>query len=198
MKNPYSFYRLTLTAGQILQTSVFGNFLNMLSNTSATNIRLRIDGEPEQELPAGLSVELPSGSTFTNIEFRNSTLVSVTIEFSTSSGRIMDNRLVVSGAINSSDTILDKALGNSSTFAVAQVTVPATANGIVIKAANANRQRITITNAGASIVYLAKDDTVTATTGHALLAGMAITLNTTDAIYGIVAAGTNLVTYLEE
>jgi len=199
MKSPYQhFGPITIAAGQSLPWAVMGNYFEILSNNSATNVRIRISGDTEYELPTGLGIKLPETLTYTDLEFRNTTLVDMIITFASSNGEFSDNRLVISGSINTNDIGLNKALGNSSTFAPAQVTVPATAGGIVIKAVNANRQRITITNSGAATVYLGKDNTVTAATGHALLAGMAITLNCTSAIYGIVAAGTNLVTYLEE
>lgn len=199
MKSPYQFYGpITLAAGQSLQWAVMGNYFEILSNNSATNVRVRIAGDTEYELPTGLGIELPETKTYTDIEFRNPTLVDMVITFASSNGKFSDNRLVISGNINTNDIGLNKALGNSSTFEAAQVTVPATANGILISAANANRRRIIIANIGAVTVFIKKDNTVTVADGHALPAGGVIVLNTTGAIYGIVSAGTCVVTTLEE
>lgn len=99
---------------------------------------------------------------------------------------------------STSGSVLDllTAIGNGTSYAVNQVSVAAVAT--VIKAANTSRKRITITNAGAATIYIGSAATVTAANGHALLAGMAITLNNTAAVYGIVAAGAETATYLEE
>lgn len=91
------------------------------------------------------------------------------------------------------------ALGNGSSFGAGQVTVPATAGGILIKAANTSRKRITITNSGSNTIFLGASAALTAiASSHALPAGASITLNNTAAIYGIVAAGNEIATYLEE
>jgi len=200
MKSPYQFFGpIILSAGQRLEWAVQGNYFEILSNDSATNVKIRIEGDTEYDLPTGLGIKLPQSETYTRLEFRNPTLVDMTITFASSNGEFSDNRLVISGSVNTNDIGLNKALGLSSTFTTAQVTVPATANGIQIAAANANRRRITVKNpAGGQPVYLKKDNTVTTSNGHMLDGGESIELTTTDAIFGIVAAGTQLVTTLEE
>ncbi|CAK0770203.1 hypothetical protein CCP3SC15_400013 [Gammaproteobacteria bacterium] len=82
-------------------------------------------------------------------------------------------------------------------FTYAAVTVPATAGGIVIAAANASRQVLRIANVGSQTVYLG-DASVATTTGYPLLAGAEyIDVASVTAVYGIVAGTTCEVRYLE-
>ena len=99
-----------------------------------------------------------------------------------------------SGETANSDLVT--ALGNSSAIATGQISVGTSST--VIKAANTNRKRITIKvpASAANPVYIGVSG-VTTGDGHCLDPGDAITLNTTDAIYGDAAAATT-VTYLEE
>jgi len=98
---------------------------------------------------------------------------------------------------DSAQASLETALGNSSTFSTGQVTVDNTADQI--KAANTSRKRIVIKNpTGGVAVFIGLTSGVTASNGHRLDPGDAITLNTTAAIYGITSAGSAVVTYLEE
>lgn len=82
-----------------------------------------------------------------------------------------------------------------------QVTVPATANGILVLAANANRLGAIITNSGsASVFYSSAATGLTITNGGELRAGSALNIDEplyTGAIYGIVATGTQVVTVVE-
>ena len=75
-----------------------------------------------------------------------------------------------------------------------QISVGSTATLII--AANASRAALAIANPSAVTVYLGASG-VTAATGHALLTGTAITMPVTSAVYGIVASGSQTVTYLE-
>lgn len=88
----------------------------------------------------------------------------------------------------------------SAAFATGQVTVPATANGILIVAARAGRRAVTIINSGTTIVALGAPATGLTVTNGALLpgaAGASITIPTAAAVYGIVGTGTQVVSYLE-
>lgn len=99
----------------------------------------------------------------------------------------------------SANSDLSTALGNSSIITTAQITVDTTVGGTVIKAANSARRRITIKVPNdASVPVFIKGAAVTTANGHRLDPGDAITLNTFGAIYGIVSAGSVVVTYLEE
>lgn len=98
----------------------------------------------------------------------------------------------------SANSDLVTALGNSTVIAVNQVSMSNVA--AVIKAANTSRKRIIIKNPATNTqaVFIGPTNAVTAANGHCIDPGDAITLNCTGAIYGILAAGTLTVTYLEE
>lgn len=88
----------------------------------------------------------------------------------------------------------------SGTMTPTQVTVPATANGILILAANASRVGAQIAT-GSVAVYIQQGATgVTTINGFAIPANTIYTLNSpryTGAIYGIVASGTSVVSVME-
>ena len=90
----------------------------------------------------------------------------------------------------------------STTMTATQVTVPATTNGILILAANANRLGATISNPGAATVYIQQAATgVTTSNGFGIPGGSSYNIDTlplyTGAIYGIIAASTQVVTVVE-
>lgn len=79
---------------------------------------------------------------------------------------------------------------------VGQVTV--TTSPTLIVPANKSRLSIVITNAGTATVYIDSSQTPTTGGSHALLAGNSISLVSTTGVYGIVATGTQQVTFFEE
>lgn len=89
----------------------------------------------------------------------------------------------------------------SSTLTATQVTVPATANGILILAANANRLGATISNPGSVPVYIQQGATgVTTSNGFGIPPGASYNIDEplyTGAIYGIVSTSTQVVTVVE-
>lgn len=89
----------------------------------------------------------------------------------------------------------------STTLTATQVTVPATANGILILAANANRKGATISNPGSVSVYIQQAATgVTTSNGFGIPGGSSYNIDFpiyTGAIYGIVASATQVVTVVE-
>jgi len=82
------------------------------------------------------------------------------------------------------------------TLTAGQVSVANTATQIV--AANTSRYSIVIRNNGTATVFLGPANTVTTANGHTLGAGETITFSTSSAIYGIVATGTNAVSFMQE
>jgi hypothetical protein len=86
---------------------------------------------------------------------------------------------------------------SGSGFTPGQITVGNTATLIV--AARSGRVRVTIQNMGTTVVYLG-GSTVTTATGFRLpgVDGSAYTTQNSAAIYGIVAAGTQAVSFIEE
>lgn len=89
----------------------------------------------------------------------------------------------------------------ATTLTTAQVTVPATANGIAILAANSARLGATITNIGNQTVFFRQAATgVTVSNGTALPPGASFNIDAplyTGAIGGIVVSGTCVVTTAE-
>lgn len=81
-------------------------------------------------------------------------------------------------------------------FKTSQATIAATATQIV--AARAGRDTVIIEQTGAKDVYVGASD-VTTSTGMLLpgVVGASISLETTDAVYGIVASGTQVVCAFE-
>lgn len=102
------------------------------------------------------------------------------------------------GSINTAAVITPVS---SDTFTPSQVTVPATANGILILAANTARKGAIITNPGSVSVYIQQAATgVTTSNGFAIPPGAAFNIDEplyTGAISGIVASGTQVVTVAE-
>jgi hypothetical protein len=84
------------------------------------------------------------------------------------------------------------------TIATAQVSVADTAGGTLIAAARAGRKSITIVNEGSTLVRLGPTG-VTTSTGLFLkgAAGESVKIDGGAAIYGIVATGTQAVSYVE-
>jgi hypothetical protein len=77
----------------------------MLSNSSVTAVKVAIGGGgPKGELQPGLSVELPQDKHFKYLLFENQIGSQITIEIALSTGRVYDNRFVVSGVIAIDDT----------------------------------------------------------------------------------------------
>lgn len=104
------------------------------------------------------------------------------------------NPLKVSG------TVTESAVA-STTLTATQVTVPATANGILILAANANRLGATIVNPGTVTVFIQQGATgVTTSNGFGIPGGSSYNIDApiyTGAIYGIVTTSTQVVYVVE-
>jgi hypothetical protein len=77
--------------------------------------------------------------------------------------------------------------------ATGQVSVGSSTTLII---AAGTRQGVLITNPSSVTVYIGGSG-VTTSNGQELLAGESVTLPTTSAVYGVVATGTQTVTYLE-
>lgn len=89
----------------------------------------------------------------------------------------------------------------STTLTATQVTVPATANGILILAANTARLGAIISNPSTVTVYIQQAATgVTTSNGFGIPAGTSFNIDFplyTGAVYGIVASSTQVVTVVE-
>jgi hypothetical protein len=82
-------------------------------------------------------------------------------------------------------------------FTYGQITVNTTA--VLICAANANRKRLLVTQIGGVAAYLGAS-TVLSTSGHLLSSavGYPVVFRHDDAVYGITAASTTIVSFVEE
>ncbi len=86
----------------------------------------------------------------------------------------------------------------STSINAGQVTVDTTAGGILIKAFNPSRRSIIIRNQGGTDAYVGPNGLTTAT-GLLIKAGESVSFDrNTAAIWGIVAAGSTTMSYLEE
>lgn len=106
-----------------------------------------------------------------------------------------------SGGGGSSVTVQNLAVG-AAHLSTSQVSVANTATQIVaarIGTSGTGRVAVTVVNTGAVAVYLGATSGVTTSTGTLLpaVAGASVTINTTSAVYGIVATGTETVTEFE-
>lgn len=117
-----------------------------------------------------------------------------------SDGTTAANQLKVNsdGSINTTAAVSVK----STTVTTTQVSVPSTANGILILAANTARLGALITNPSTVTVYWSQQSSgLTISNGTALPAGQTLSIDQsplyTGAIYGIVAASSQTVTTAE-
>lgn len=160
----------------------------LFSNDAGTKLEVVCPSNP---LPVAATVT-PSGTQNVNQIQIDGTAVDVGAGASSSGTQ----RVILS-----TDSLLNLTPVKSTTFTSTQVTVPATANGILILAANANRLGATISNAGTVSVYVQQGATgVTTTNGFVIPGGSSYNIDEplyTGAIYGIVATGTQVVTVVE-
>lgn len=136
MKQIYQDNSITLSAGQFYQLYATGRFLTILDNSLSTDMMFSFDGQPEQSIPKGISVELPETEKFITINIRNPAGSAATIRFSISNGQVYDNRNVITGTVtvdNTSNTISTPAKGTATTAAPGAPAIAASsANRIVI------------------------------------------------------------------
>jgi hypothetical protein len=91
--------------------------------------------------------------------------------------------------------ITNKPVG-SAAFATSQASIGTSAAAIVSARTGApgtGRIAVTLYNAGAQTVYYGASSSVTTSTGMPLAPGASVTLDTTAAVYGIAASGTNTI-----
>jgi len=177
MRSIYQYYQPTIAAGQILRVNAYSNFITLLDNSGSSDILISISGQSFQQLPKGISIGLPQGDNFKYLDFKNTSGASVQIKFSISSGRIFDNRVVISDAIAvnpTSDTIETPAA----------ITVPTTAPGSPQIAADTTRREIIIQNTGSNPLWVGDSAVDGASNrGVQIFSGESIILSTTAAIY---------------
>lgn len=189
MRTVYQFYRRTIGAGATETLNVSGSFLEVLTTTGAANIRISIDNSDMQELPSGVSLKLPEGEAFTQLQFYNSELVGVVIELAISAGDLKDSRLVLTATINTKIT--------SNTFTTpAALAVAAAAPGAAAIAADSTRYEAILTNVGANPVW-AGDANVDGANNRGILIAVnqTVVLTTEAAIWLRSTGGASTVAY---
>lgn len=190
MKNFYRYFERTITNGSTALLSVYGRFLTLLNNTSSTDILISISNQQYEQLPQGLSVELPPENVFTEIKFQNTSGATITIKFCISNGRVYDNRVVISGDLS----VTDISDGISTP---AKVDV-ATGSAQSLIAVNTNRKEIIIQNTGDFDLWIGDANIDPPTNrGIHLVSNDSITLATTAQIYGEAVTGATIASLLE-
>jgi len=187
----YQYFKRTIAAGEVIRINAYGNFLTLLNSTGAEDILISISGQSFQEMPQGLSLELPQGDSFVYLEFRNSEAGPVTIKFSLSNGKIFDNRVTISGTLDVTETT--NAINTPAAVAV-EVAVP----GAATIAANANRREILIQNNGANPIWVGDANVDGANNrGIKIDIGGSIILASEAALYLRSTVGASTASYME-
>lgn len=99
MKTIYQDYQVILSAGEFRSFQVHGNYFRILSNSATDNPLVSFDGQSEQPIPSGLSVELPDNTNFVTVNVRNPSAGSTTLRFCVSNGKVDDSRSEISGVV---------------------------------------------------------------------------------------------------
>jgi hypothetical protein len=97
--------------------------------------------------------------------------------------------VIQSDPINASDlSVLTVTLGNKS--GPQAISVPTTAGGIILAAADTSRYAVLIYNVGPNTIYLGRDNTVTTATGYPVPSGSSfVDTISGDAWYAIAVTG---------
>jgi hypothetical protein len=182
----YDRKKYTIQPGKFETIGAVGNYLFVLDATA--NFEMSIDGDPTQTFEKGFEVDSPE--QFTRLRLENNGGVANTIELMVSDGKIRKNALKIEGSINS--------INLAGTVPAQGVVAIGVAAGL-IKAANATRKVITITNNhGANILYLGTTGAVTtANAGIVLQPGQSYDYECTSDIYGIANGAATDVRYTE-
>ena len=99
----YQYFERTIANNGIAPIYAFSRFITLLENSASVNIRMSINDQPYQQLPQGISVELPAAEVLKSIAFYNVSGATCTIKFALSAGRIYDNRVVIAGDLDVTD-----------------------------------------------------------------------------------------------
>lgn len=177
MKTVYQDYTIALAAGARLDFQCHGKYLTILDNSLSTDMMVQFDGQPEQPIPKGFSVEIPENENFITIAFRNPSVSSATIRFAISNGKVVDNRNVITGTVNvdnTANTLTTPAKGTATTSAPGSPAVAASsANRVVI-----------IQNHGSNPIWFGDANVDGSNSrGIKIAAGDGYELNTASAVY---------------
>lgn len=185
-QNTYKHYTQTIPAGGFIPVGVYGRFVCILSVTDNQDIKISFDGDKEQEIYAGISIELPVGEYYKEFRLHNPNVSDVVVKYASGNGRINDNRLTLSA---DQISIIDISNG---------ISTPASMS-VSVKdsiASNANRKELIIQNNGTANI-LVGDTNITTTRGLLVEPGDSITLDTNAEVFLIAVTGTQTVAYME-
>jgi hypothetical protein len=178
----YRHFELNILAGETVERSVHGRFLTLLTNTSGDDPKVSIAGDSEETLPKGISVELSDAEkSFTLIRFRNPGGSTMTITFSISEGRILDNRTVISGslAVNATPDTMTTPAAAAATSTAAQIVTGASST-----------RRVTLQNQGPDAVWVGDANVAPdSNRGYKIPKDGGIQIDNSDDIWARTAAG---------
>ncbi len=167
----YRNFEYTLADQEIREIFAYGRFLTILSNSISIDPKVSINGQAAQPIPSGIGIELPLGEKpYTTLMFQNTSGGAMTIRFAISNGRIIDNRLVLSGTILTQDNSVIAELQGATTALDTGTQVTLSAEGLIL-AANASRKACSIHNpVGNNTLYLKLDPATAVTAANCAMA----------------------------
>lgn len=187
-KDFYSYYNPVIANGNTLTVYTNANYIRILSSTGG-DIKLRINDQPEQPLPAGLGLDLPAGNEAIKLDFRNDTGESLTLVFALANGYIDDARNVISGVV------ITNSAGNG-LESPASVTVTTTAQQLIT--ADADVREVTIQNNGANNIWIGDANVDGANNrGFKIGAGESYILSASAGVYLRTTVGTSIASILK-
>lgn len=185
----YQRFTYTIAAGADITINALGRFVTILGNSSTTDPHMSIGGQVESQIPAGISVDLaqdnadPKDNFYYSLRFRNSGVAIMTLDLAISSGRIQDNRVVIS---STSVLPVNATPDTNTTPAPAAVTDVAA----VAVAANGSTREVLLQNNGANDIWVGDANIDPATLrGYKIEPKSGLLIGTAGAIYARCAAG---------
>lgn len=166
--------------------TVRGEFFHVVQSTHEFDVIIDDNGRASG-VSEGLGWRARAGETFDRLRIENQSGAAIDIRIAVGFGDFIDARVQLSTAL--------KVGASAASFDYSSVSVGAAA--AQISAANADRTRALI-RAGGADLWLGPDNTVTATGPATVLAGEVLQVLHRGAIYGIRAAGSMAVGFLEE
>lgn len=148
------------------------DFLVCLAATGA--FKISIDENPLSEFEKGLTYRSPAG--FKRVRIVNTSGATLTVKMGFGKGGIQDNRLSISGEINTSEAMPD-------TLTTGNPVTVADASAQLIAASNPLRRELMLVNEGGGTVRIVADGAATAGQGLPLGASQSVTLQTSAAVY---------------
>jgi hypothetical protein len=182
-KNFYQYFTYQIGAGEIKVIETDANFLYVISNSVSTNLEISIGGQSSQEIPAGLSIQLPPGENTTQLILKNPAGATTTVVLALSNGIVKNNATTIAGSISASTT-------SSSITTLANVT--ATTAGVAI-AANGGRQELILYNNDSSNTVWVGASGLSAGQGTPIKPLSTVILALSEAVTLITASGTAVV-----